>query len=65
LATRATVKRAIDAGASGAEIRKNTELMAVINDVREGGNAWFVGRLRFAGSAGRHPRPKSRRICRR
>jgi hypothetical protein len=41
----ATVKRAIDAGASGAEIRKNTELMAVINDVRGGGNAWFVGRL--------------------
>src|SRR4030095_673121 len=40
-----TVQRAIDAGASGDEVRKNSELMAVINDVRGGGNAWFVGRL--------------------
>ena len=41
----ATVKRAIDAGATGAEFKKNTELVAVINEVRGTGNAWFVGRL--------------------
>ena len=45
LGDRPSVELAIDAGASGAELRKNTALMAVINDVRGTGNAWFVGRL--------------------
>jgi hypothetical protein len=40
-----TVQRAIDAGASGTDVRKNAELMAVIDDVRGSGNAWFVGKL--------------------
>jgi hypothetical protein len=40
-----TVQRAIDAGATGADLRKNTALMAVIDDVRGSGNAWFVGKL--------------------
>jgi hypothetical protein len=37
------VRRAIDAGASGADIRKNSELIRFIDDVRNTGNAWFVG----------------------
>jgi hypothetical protein len=45
-----SVQRAIDAGSTGAELRKNTALMAVINDVRGTGNAWFVGRLDALGS---------------
>jgi len=39
------VKRAIDAGATGAELRKNTELIALIDEMRGTGNAWAVGRL--------------------
>jgi hypothetical protein len=39
------LKAAIDAGASGDDIRKNAELMAVVNDVRSSGNAWFVGKF--------------------
>jgi len=39
------LKMAIDAGASGDDIRKNAELMAVVNDVRNSGNAWFVGKF--------------------
>jgi hypothetical protein len=41
----AAIQRAIDAGASGDEMRKNTELIALIDDVRGTGNAWFVGRF--------------------
>ena len=41
----AAVKKAIDAGATGENIRKNTELFALVNDVSTEGNAWFVGRL--------------------
>jgi hypothetical protein len=37
------VRRAIDAGPSGAEIRKNTELIHFIDDIRHTGNAWFAG----------------------
>jgi len=40
----ASVKKAIDAGATGDEIRKNTELTGLIDDVRRTGNAWFVAR---------------------
>jgi hypothetical protein len=40
-----SVKRAIDAGASGDDIRKNTELIKVVDDVRGTGNAWFVARV--------------------
>lgn len=40
-----TVQRAIDAGATGADLRKNADLIAVIDDVRGSGNAWFVGKL--------------------
>jgi hypothetical protein len=39
------LKLAIDAGATGDDIRKNAELMAVVNDVRSSGNAWFVGKF--------------------
>ena len=39
------VKRAIDAGATGDDIRKNAQLFDVINDVSTAGNAWFVARL--------------------
>ena len=39
------VKKAIDAGASGAELRKNTELIAMVDEMRGTGNAWAVGRL--------------------
>jgi hypothetical protein len=47
------LKLAIDAGATGDDIRKNAELMAVVNDVRYSGNAWFVGKFdAIAGSAG-------------
>ena len=41
----AAVKKAIDAGASGAELRKNTELIGLIDEMRGSGNAWAVGRL--------------------
>jgi hypothetical protein len=37
------VRRAIDAGPSGAEIRKNAELIHFIDDIRDTGNAWFAG----------------------
>ncbi len=39
------VRRAIDTRASGDDIRKNAELMALISDVRVSGNAWVVGRV--------------------
>lgn len=39
------LKMAIDAHATGDDIRKNAELMAVVNDVRSSGNAWFVGKF--------------------
>ena len=39
------LKAAIDAGATGDDIRKNAALMAVVNDVRSSGNAWFVGKF--------------------
>jgi len=39
------LKHAIDSGAKGDDLRKNAELMAVINDVRGSGNAWFVGKV--------------------
>lgn len=39
------VQRAIDAGASGDDLRKNAELIALIDDMRGSGNAWFVGRV--------------------
>ncbi|HEX5069135.1 MAG TPA: hypothetical protein VFV78_02880 [Vicinamibacterales bacterium] len=38
------VKKAIDAGESGEDLRKNTELKSLIDEVRGTGNAWFVGR---------------------
>lgn len=40
----AAVKKAIDAGPTGADVRKNTELTGLIDDVRGTGNAWFVAR---------------------
>jgi len=49
------VKRAIDAGATGAALKKNTELVAVINEMRGTGNAWFVGRLDSLGAEGAIP----------
>ncbi len=39
------IRQAIDAGATGDDIRKNAELMEVVNDVRGSGNAWFVGKF--------------------
>ena len=39
------IKLAIDAAASGENVKKNAELMNVINDVRGSGNAWFVGKV--------------------
>jgi hypothetical protein len=39
------VKAAIDAGATGEDVRKNTELMSIINDLDSTGNAWFVGKV--------------------
>ncbi|HXT71936.1 MAG TPA: hypothetical protein VN700_19435 [Vicinamibacterales bacterium] len=41
----ATLKAAIDGATTGNDIRKNTALMAVVNDVRSSGNAWFVGKF--------------------
>jgi hypothetical protein len=39
------LKKAIDAAATGDNVKKNTELMNVINDVRGSGNAWFVAKV--------------------
>lgn len=39
------LKLAIDAGATGEDVRKNAELMSVVNDLRGSGNAWFVGKF--------------------
>jgi hypothetical protein len=39
------IKLAIDAAASGEDVRKNTELMDVVNDLHGTGNAWFVGKF--------------------
>jgi len=41
----AAVKKAIDARATGEDIRKNAALIDVVNEVRGEGNAWFVGRI--------------------
>jgi hypothetical protein len=40
-----TLKRAIDSAATGDDVRKNAEMMAIVNDVRSSGNAWFVGKF--------------------
>jgi hypothetical protein len=39
------LKGAIDGAATGNDIRKNADIMAVVNDVRYNGNAWFVGKF--------------------
>lgn len=39
------IKLAIDSAATGEDIRKNTELMDVVNDLHGTGNAWFVGKF--------------------
>ena len=39
------IRQAIDAAESGEDVRKNAELMKVVNDVRGSGNAWFVGKF--------------------
>jgi hypothetical protein len=39
------IRQAIDAAESGQDVRKNAELMKVVNDVRGTGNAWFVGKF--------------------
>jgi hypothetical protein len=41
----AAVRRGIDAGASGDDIRKNAELIGLVDEMRGSGNAWFAGRL--------------------
>jgi hypothetical protein len=41
----ASVKQAIDAKASGRNVTDNAELMALVKDMRETGNAWAVGRF--------------------
>jgi hypothetical protein len=47
------LRSAIDSAATGDDIRKNAELMAVVNDVRNSGNAWFVGKFdAITGNAG-------------
>jgi hypothetical protein len=51
----AGVQRAIDAGASGDDLRKNAQLMAVIDDIRGDGNAWFVGRVDAMANHGQMP----------
>ena len=37
------MKKAIDAAEAGQDVRKNAELMKMVNDIRGTGNAWFVG----------------------
>jgi hypothetical protein len=39
------IRQAIDAAESGQDVRKNADLMKVVNDVRGSGNAWFVGKF--------------------
>jgi len=39
------LKMAIDAGATGEDVRKNAELMSIVDDLRGTGNAWFVGKF--------------------
>ena len=50
------IRQAIDAGISGEDVRKNTEIMKVVNDVRGTGNAWLVGK--FDAIAAGHPLPE-------
>ena len=45
------IRQAIDAAESGQDVRKNAELMKVVNDVRGTGNAWFVGKFDAIASA--------------
>ena len=39
------IRAAIDAAESGQDVRKNAEIMKIVNDVRGTGNAWFVGKF--------------------
>ena len=39
------LKLAIDSVETGDDVRKNADLMSVVNDVRGTGNAWFVGKF--------------------
>lgn len=39
------LKGAIDSAATGSDVRKNADIMAVVNDIRHTGNAWFVGKF--------------------
>ena len=41
----AAVKKAIDTSLSGDDVRKNAELMNLINEVSSTGNAWVVGKV--------------------
>ena len=47
----AAMKKAIDAAASGQSVRTNDALMAMVNDIRGTGNAWFVGNFEHLTSA--------------
>lgn len=50
------IRQAIDAAESGQDVRKNADLMKVVNDVRGSGNAWFVGK--FDAIAAAHTLPE-------
>jgi hypothetical protein len=41
----AAIKRAIDAHESGENVTKNADLMKLINDLKNGSNAWVAGRF--------------------
>ena len=45
IGTRAAVRRAIDTKASGADVRANAELMRLVRDISNDGNAWAVARF--------------------
>lgn len=46
------LKGAIDSAATGNDVRKNADIMGVVNDIRHTGNAWFVGKFdAIAGNA--------------
>jgi hypothetical protein len=50
------IRQAIDAAETGQDVRKNADLMKVVNDVRGSGNAWFVGK--FDAIAAAHTLPE-------
>jgi hypothetical protein len=58
----AAVRRSIDTGSAGTDITGNEEVMRLVRDVEDDGNAWAVGRFEAVAGGGRLPDAVARQL---